>query len=453
MKLHKNQLNLKLRTLLLCWLGVCLLAQLATHTVSAHLETQSNYVDDCSELDEDVALQLGDVFTPLVTGIREYLEQGKPVTELHTAFNSKTEITGLDPITRVKAWVVDLEGDGSKDVAVTILTGSIVLISEAFIFQQCPSGKYSIHYVNSGIKGELVPSASHVGIIPARLRGNSSTQLIVSYADIQSGRCVAERLLIIGLQDSAWKTYLDDRVGCGRRDFTIVRRVIALDPDAIGRKNLMFVGDQWTGWGIFQFAKRRVRVIYAWEGDKLQFNKRVYLPSVYRFHVLKDADLALEAGNIELAKQFYEKAAQDAALINSFSLFEFNSLEVNVGNGKNYREAQKIAGQYQMAFARFRLMVLLANTQQPTRLDSMVRQLAKTFPAGKPGNEFSELSRVFQEEFLKSEDKQYACESVDSVAERQYPNLLGRDGHVGNWGDSGQGEFTIETACPQFTPP
>lgn len=448
--------RLTAQTIIWCWLLACLFTHITVPSALAFSNSKATSSEDCPQIDKTLAIQLGDTFLPLLNQIAHYLEQGRPVTELHTTFNHEIDpnTIGADEAMlnySLRAWVVDLKGNGGKDVVVTIRAGSFVGLSGAFVFQRCTSGRYSIHYIDPDPQDGYAIAATYAYVIPARLRGGSSTQLIVSYSEVLSGRCVAERILVVGLEGGVWREYLDDAVGCDDRDITVVKRVVALDSDSTNRKNLMLVGDQSTGWGVFQFAHRRVRVFYVWEDNQLQFSKRVYLPSTYRFHVLRDAELALETDDLALAQQNYEKAAYDVTLKNSFSWYEIGSLGVDIGSGKNYREAQRIAGQYQMAFARFRLIVLSAGIQQPNRLESMVKQLTSAYPIGKPGSEFSELSKVFQEEFIKSGDKQRACRTVDSVIERQYPNLIGVEGHVGNWGD--QGGFTIIRACPEITPP
>lgn len=167
---------------------------------------------------------------------------------------------------------------------------------------------------------------------------------------------------------------------------------------------------------------------------------------MYRFHLLEDAQIALDAGNLKLALQAYEKAATDQSLMNSASDYELTSMNVNILDRASLQGAAKVAGQYQTAFAYFRIIVLSINVEPENRLQQMIKQMALRYPSGQPGHEFVELALLFQSEYQVAQDLQQACEKVNTEVDHSYSHLTGRNGHVGNWGDQA---FTINFVCPK----
>lgn len=403
----------------------------------------------CPGLDNAVASHLGELFPPLLSDIAKYIEEAKPVTELAATFSRKSDQTNTDlPMDyNVGAIVVDLVGDGHKDIVISIFIGNFMFSqSGAFVFRECAAGSYSVHYLGAESENDPV-FASTVSVMPAQLLANGSTQLIVSYGDVFSGRCLAETYLVLGLEDNFWKTYLRDYIGCDDRDIAIVGDVLVSDPDQDGRRGIAVTGTRWTGWGIYQFASRSVRLTYAWQGNELQLAKRDFLPSAYRFHALEDAQIALDAGDVELALTSYQKAASDDSLKDSLSWFEFENLDFNLNDTASMTKVEKIAHQYQTAFAYFRIIMLSASLENSSQLNQRVKQIMLLYPAENPGHEFAELAGVFQDEFGNSASRSQACEKVNKLIEDKYPHLTGPNGHVGNWGD--QGEFTIDVICPK----
>ena len=162
--------------------------------------------------------------------------------------------------------------------------------------------------------------------------------------------------------------------------------------------------------------------------------------------MLQDAQIAFEAGDTNLALQHYWRAASLGYLKNSFSWYEFETMQVELSDMTSITKAREVARQYQTAFAYFRALVIGASANHPNSLQIQVDEIGRKYPAEKPGHEFAELALVFQTEFVKSTDKARACQQVNALVDSQYPNLIGPNGHVGNWGD--EGEFTIDVACP-----
>ena len=405
--------------------------------------------DACPGLESSVGAQLGDDFAEILLGIAEHLESGGPAIEIPSLFSRESDPEKHSEYYDVGVMILNVTGRGSQDVVVTIRYGNGFFGSSgAFVFQRCPTGKYTVHYLSTDPVSELGFDYSLVYVIPARLLPNGLTQLIVSYGNPLSGRCISETYLVVGVEAGSWRTYLKDEAGCDERDMTYVSRLIALDPDANGRRGLMLSGTRWTGWGVYPFASRPVRVFYKWQGDELVFNRRVLRPSIFRFHVLEDAQEALDHGDTQMALVSYDRAAADTTLRDSLSWHEFETSDLDGFDPVKMAQAESIARKYQTAFAHFRILALSADTASLIRLQSIVDLLALRYPEGQPGHEFAELALIFRDEFAQSGDAQLACQAVNAAVEQDYLNLTGMDGHVGNWGD--EGAFTIEVVCPQL---
>lgn len=230
--------------------------------------------DSCPALDSNVETQLGRDFPQIIQEIRSHLEQGGSAIEIPATFRRKSE----DFVQRIDVGVViaDLTGTGKRDFVVTISRGDgwSVGSSGVFVFRSCGYGRYGVHYISPDPSSNLRLDYAYVSVISVRLRGDGTTQLLVRYGSVASGRCKWELYMVVGLVKDSWTTYLSEEVGCGSRDVTYVTKVIARDPDMTGRKGLVLMGDRWDGWGVYQFAVRRVRVFYSWHGDELRFEKK-----------------------------------------------------------------------------------------------------------------------------------------------------------------------------------
>jgi len=224
---------------------------------------------DCLEIESNIETQLGPFFVARLQEIKSYLEDGHPPIGIPAKFRLKSEEVPEAPLDAYSTRVVitDLTGDGMQEIVVTLSKGMPGWIgsSGVFVFQKCSDNRYTIHYLSADPASPYLADYSEVSVAPVRLLANRSSQLLVRYRNAPSGRCYDEVLLVIGQERDAWITYLVDEVGCGSRDVTFARRISARDPDATGRKGLLLSGDHWTGWGIYQFAVRPVRVFYTWD--------------------------------------------------------------------------------------------------------------------------------------------------------------------------------------------
>lgn len=204
-----------------------------------------------------------------------------------------------------------------------------------------------------------------------------------------------------------------------------------LDYDLDGRKEIYLRGR--TDGNPESGVGRGVVEVYRWSETSFQRIAQEYLPSPYRIHILQDAQIAVDHNSIAHAIELYEQAATRAYLLNEPSVYEKM-------NGQDY------AGQYQTAFANFRLVTLWTSLGKLHQAQNVIERMKlKYLPAG-PGYELVDLAMIFQQNASGNNDLASVCKAVTSQINTKYPNLAGY-GYIGNWGTANV-TYSNEDLCP-----
>lgn len=227
--------------------------------------------------------------------------------------------------------------------------------------------------------------------------------------------------------------HLELRLGCSLEDWVIVE-----DLNNDGIKELIVVGETVTH--IAYPPARGITQTFSLQDQSYKLIATEFAPAKFRIHVLDDAQRAFDEGDLSLAVQLYDRAATDNLL------WDYSS--------KNYLQVAQerdletdFSGEYQRAFAFFRLAALQALSGDEVGVSNTLAQLQQIFPEGAPGSEFVVLTPILTTSLLQGSVPELACEQVHTYIQENFPDL---EAHY-DWG------FDIvwyqnETICP-FTAP
>jgi hypothetical protein len=190
-----------------------------------------------------------------------------------------------------------------------------------------------------------------------------------------------------------------------------------------------------TGATITSGADRDLIQTYQLEDNQWHIVDIELLPSNLRHQVLADGQRAFDAGNLELAAQFFEQAAHDDTLFSSDS---------NWSPIQDEQSFQDYPDEYQRAFALFRLMIVQIALGDTSGAENSFNELNERYPSGSRGGEFTQLAALYKAEVESGKSFGQACAAVTQFTLDTFPYL---EEHIGYWGWFNMG-FTNETHCP-----
>jgi len=318
--------------------------------------------------------------------------------------------------------MADANADGYDDVILSVSIfdqdyGGVPFypIGAIYIFH-CKNGRYFSQVTElGGYIWDIKVSAIE------DLTGDGLPELVIAYT--WAGSSCVDHTLIMGWSATKWKYYLQAGATCQAE-------AIILDLDNNGFKEIALAGYT-RGSG----ALRAGVWTYAFNGDEFELVSEELLPSSTRIHVLQDAQIALDKGNLVEAAQLYMIAAVDKGLVNSPSFYEMRSDLVD------------LAGPYQAAFASFRSAALWVHLDARANADFIQAHLRSGYIPGEPGSEFIDLLDRLLRQLDDGATLGEACAAIESYAQEEYPNLAGNDGHLGEFGSSNVG-YLHDDLCP-----
>jgi len=360
----------------------------------------------------EFSLGLG-VTSPLTLrrAILDYLNQGGPYTGLQWLIRKNTTGSILP---------VDLNRDGVEEIVVStsIFNEAWGLASWISIYE-CADGLYRASEFD--LEASYIQSIRVVRVIDLMALGYP--QAYFHYRATTSA--CTESVIIIGWNGNAF-------VDFGQLPYVYCpASVKVFDYNQDGQREIYMRG--MTAGNLESGVGRGVVRVYKWGTNAFQEVETTYLPSPYRIHVLQDAQEAFNNGDIRKVLALYEKAATRSYLINERSVYENET-------------GQDFAGQYQTAFANFRLVTLWVSENGLHTAQSIVTRMQAKYPTSTPGSEFVELALIFKAEFARTHNRSSACAAVTTRVNESYPNLAGY-GYIGNWGTANV-EYNSENLCP-----
>jgi hypothetical protein len=230
--------------------------------------------------------------------------------------------------------------------------------------------------------------------------------------------------------------HLELELGCSLED-----RVLLEDLDNDGIKELVVIGE--TVGHLDYAPPRGITQTFSLQDQTYKLiNTELALPQ-YRIEVLDDAQRALDAGDLEMAAQLYVQAATDDSLGDVYSM---NIAPPNIAEEMGFTEID-YPGEYQRAFAFFRLAALQAVADDEDGVSNTLAQLQQTFPEETPGSEFVVLTPILTTSLLQGRGQESACGQVLTHIRINFPDL---DIHY-YWGGN-SAWYRNETICPFATP-
>jgi len=372
----------------------------------------------------------------LVEEAQSFLERGRDVARLSEEDNLAEFV--------VYAVAQDLNGDSVDDAVV----GAVLPFDEPqypsglvgmFVISPCGEDEFSLVPI-SGSDTEFTCQADRCSyqLIVDDIAGLGNPQVMVVFEENFTEWAIS-RVTIFGWSNAEWATYLDEWADVGPPFMLAI-----YDSDDDGSQEISITGYRLgiTAGEIPRLALRE----YEWRQDPPGFALAELrpLPSPYRFHVLEDAQRALDSGDVHYAISLYLAAV--AQPYRDFpSLGEQSSLEKT----DTTATLEQTAHGYQTAFARFRLAYIYEWIGNSSDANSILSGLRKEHPQGAPGSEFADLVELLLEGVRSGYTLPHACRmSVDEVSSR-FPNLTGPHGHIGDWGNSSL-SYDVDTLCPDL---
>lgn len=366
--------------------------------------------------------------------IMSYLDDGLDVTLLAT-----TEAYSENDIQMLSS---DLNGDLLNEFVVAavfppedpIAPGGFI---GAFIFSPCGDREYELIPI-SGSDYEYNCQADFClyRIMVNDIADLDFPQVLVAFEERFSNWSYP-LITVTGWRDGHWVSFMHEELNIGP-----LVSLTVYDSDHDGLAEISVWGYR-LGTMMFEIG-RPVMLRYEWQTDRIILKETEPMPSPYRFQILEDAQRALDIGDIQYAIALYLSAADG-----------FYIDEPSFGTKGLYQETEydlsldKVAGEYQTSFARFRLIYLYEFIGQHDDVDYQLRVMQGYYPSGEPGSEFAELTSTFVEKSRQGITLPDACRaSVEFIVDK-YPDVTGFNGHIGSWGFTSI-DYTEDNLCPDL---
>jgi len=337
-----------------------------------------------------------------------YLNAGGNPSEI-SSFFTQYQPTTLD------VSVVDLTNDGLNEIVVAGTLPPHLNPSGNGIFHifACENNAYrlEIEFIFSNMS-----SANIVRI--EKLLADQPPQVIFYYQAVTGW---ASHILAIGSINGEYQIVFQDS------EFS--PKLVVFDQDNDGNKEISIHSINTATQG----PHRELISTFKWDGKAYARISDQLMPGITRVEYLDDAQRALDQGDISMSIAYYERAAHDDTLHAYASRDELSN---NQG---------KLAGNYQISFAFFRLAVLWLSSGDVETAKSVIDESAEQFSKNTPGHEFSEAASIFQEQIVQGATPQQACSEVTSFFTENYPDL---NIHIGNWGVSVVDYSQLIELCP-----
>lgn len=356
--------------------------------------------------------------------ILTYLNNGGDPLTLPETFNSLAPNSNQSIALKIIS--VDISGDYVNEIIALAELRNETLVHKTVVWIfSCFSGAYEEAGYIDGEASSFDPKIISI----EDLNGDNVPEVVIQL----SWRVgCSEKFFVIGWNKSKAVDYL---ASDGVLDFLSLNwfecetSLSIQDQDKDNQKELVFTGEMQVGRFRDDIPLRKF--IYTYEVADIQNYVRVseqYQESPYRFYLLADAERALKLQNYRLAESLYRRAVEDETLLDVAP----------------YPHLTDFSKSYAIAFALFRLTTIDATKAAGLGVttDSLLEELAKKFPEGKPGHEFSEAANLFVKQIAEGKSSSVACSNVSIWIDETYPEL--RD--MFDWGfvltyDSG-------TLCP-----
>lgn len=330
---------------------------------------------------------------------------------------------------------VDLNGDGILEIVLNLAVAANMNEprDHATWVLQCRVGQYHvIHAIHWG----WWHFYDYTFFDDINGDGNSEVLIIGGFA----GSACGLEPTVLGWENGKIVDYSPDymelELGCSPEDHVKLE-----DLDNDGFKELIVSG--YTMGHNDMAPERGITQTFALQDSSYKLQTTDFAPAEFRIHVLDDAQRAFDEGNLILAAQLYEQAASDDTLGNVYSK-NYAPLQMAEEMGWTERD---YPGEYQRAFAFFRLAALQALSGDEVGVSSTLTQLQQTFPEGTPGREFVVLTPILATSLLQGTAPELACAQVFAYIEANFPDL---ESHY-YWGGN-IAWYQNETICP-FTAP
>ncbi|KAA3647911.1 MAG: hypothetical protein DWQ07_02685 [Chloroflexi bacterium] len=237
-------------------------------------------------------------------------------------------------------------------------------------------------------------------------------------------------LKVIGFVEGEFTEFIDDprQVSCpAEYDLSIIGQEVRIS----------ITGSTKQG-GIGQGPNREIEVVFGFPNDaEYAVVTEKLLLSTVRIHVLEDAQIAFDNGDIPLAIEHYQNAAFNLELENIAS--PYRSLVL-----PEYEDFEPFAYEYQTAFAIFRIITIASASGNVEEAFEKLAILENKKAEEEAANGFLLLARLFLDEINNGNSPQTACASVTNLIESEFSDL---ELYIGEWGTANI-HYDNQTICP-----
>lgn len=355
--------------------------------------------------------------------ILTYLNAGGQVADLANLVSS-LEIDG-DIVT------VDMNGDGVLEMVLNLAVAADESEPKDHTtwVLQCRVGQYHVIYTIDWGWWYFYDSTFFDDL---NGDGNSEAIIIGGF----SGSACALEPTVLGWRNDSIVDYSpahsELQLGC-----SLETQVILEDLDNNGVKELIIAGEAVAH---LEFGPLRgITQTFSLQDQSYKLIATEFAPADSRVHVLDDAQRAFDAGDFSLAAQLYDRAATDDSLWDRYS---YNYLSPQLAEARGLSGID-YPGEYQRAFALFRLAVIELIMQEAEKAATTLTKLKENYYEGMPGYEFAVLTQVFKDSLAGGQRPLEACQTITNLITANYPSL---ESHF-YWGGN-IAWYQNETLCP-----
>lgn len=331
-------------------------------------------------------------WTTIASELLRFLNSAGAVASLQEALASQQRL----PQEGLSVIQIDITGDALEDVALSILSGdpdSMMPAGLLFVFI-CDQDAYALNTISPDLPDFGLP----IIIAAQDMNGDGIADLLTRRDTCGAHTCFAQVELLM------WNgATLENRLQGTTDDLpSPVIELHKTEANHAFEVRITATGINSAGAGPFR------RFVRTWIWDQIEsafvLHSEMKLPSIFRIHVLHDADQAALQGDHGSALGLYNQVVEDEALDDWLA----------GGEGQ----------QNLTAYAMFRRMVSHLLLDQIDEARQAFTILTEIYTDAPTGSTYAEMGRLFWSEFESTNDVTLACLAVQTFASQHETGIL-----------------------------
>jgi hypothetical protein len=316
----------------------------------------------------------------------------------------------------------------------------------------CEDGKYELLFTDiyeSGNGGVDIIEVSDINL-------DGLAEVIVYFSGCMGSRCPTIRVYEWNGKNFQNLIVNPNNIADGCSSLTVAPYdVEARDIDTNGTKEIIMSNSRLPQ-PDNDFPYRKETRICMWNGQNIVVYKNAFDAPYYRFQAVQDGDRATLSGDYSEAMGFYQRTINDKHL--QWFTEERKWHDFWVYHSEYFPSAKEPTptaspslvqdpNEYPIlaAYAYYRIMLVHILQNDSVKAETTLSTLKGEFPAGSPGNYFTQVASIFWQEHNISRNVQNSCKKVvEYVQEHPLPTE-----YLGDWDHGAHSiRYVPESVCP-----